>query len=176
MVDLMRSYFPTGLDNINDRVKSRISRLRMETSTRKEGYQEISLSRARKVTKSQGEIRPNKGVVMAKDLTPADIAAALASMGLDVPAELKSKVENSVQDKAQSYLSEHLSESDEKKKVAAAEKWQKDLFTLVDSFSAAFNGQEKNVGQGRVFERYVEIELPDGSKFALRHREPREKK
>lgn len=113
---------------------------------------------------------------MAKTLTPEEIAAALVSMGMDVPEELTAKVANSVQDTAQSYLSEHLTETDEKKKVAAAEKWQKDLFALVESFAAAFNGQEKNVGQGRVFERYVEITLADGSKFALRHREPREKK
>lgn len=113
---------------------------------------------------------------MAKEMNAAQVAEWLKSQGLSVPEELNAKVANSVQDEAQSYLSEHLSETDEKKKVAAAEKWQKDLFTLSDSFKTSFSGQEKNVGQGRVFEQYVEISLPDGSKFAIRRREPREKK
>jgi hypothetical protein len=113
---------------------------------------------------------------MAKNLSPEEIAAALVSMGMDVPEELKTKVANSVQDTAASYLSEHLSEEDSKKNVQAASKWQAEIFTLADRFAAAFNGQEKNVGQGRVFERYIEVTLADGSKFAIRHREPREKK
>lgn len=113
---------------------------------------------------------------MAKEMNAAQVAEWLAAQGLAIPEELNAKVQNSVQDEAQSYLSEHLSETDEKKKVQAAAKWQKDLFALRDSFAAAFNGQEKNVGQGRVFERYIEITVPDGSKFAIRHREPREKR
>lgn len=113
---------------------------------------------------------------MAKTLTPEEIAAALVAMGLDVPEDLSAKVANSVQDTAQTEISEHLSIDDEKKKVAAASKWQEELFALVSRFAADFKGQEKNVGQGRVFERYIELTLADGSKFALRHREPREKK
>jgi hypothetical protein len=113
---------------------------------------------------------------MAKQLTPEEIAAALVAMGMDVPEELTAKVANSVQDTAQAYIAEHLSETDEKKKVTAAEKWQANVFTLAASFAGAFDGQEKNVGQGRVFERYIEVTLADGSKMALRHREPREKK
>lgn len=113
---------------------------------------------------------------MAKVLTPAELAAALEGMGMPVPEELKSKVENSVADTAEIYILERLSESDEKKKVAAAETWRTDLFALATRFTAAFNGQEKNVGQGRVFERFVSIELPDGSNLTVRHREPREKK
>lgn len=113
---------------------------------------------------------------MAKEMNAAQVAEWLASQGLDVPEELKTKVANSVQDTAASYLSEHLSEQDSKKNVQAASKWQAEIFTLADRFAEAFSGQEKNVGQGRVFERYVEVTLADGSKFAIRHREPRDKK
>lgn len=109
-------------------------------------------------------------------MSAAQVAEWLAAQGLSVPDELQTKVRNSVQDEAQSYLSEHLNIDDEKRKVQHATKWQKELFTLADAFTGSFNGQEKNIGQGRAFERYIEITLPDGSKFALRHREPREKK
>ena len=113
---------------------------------------------------------------MAKTLTPAELAAALQSMGLDVPEELSARVENSVADAAEVYISERLSESDEKAKVAAAEMWRETLFGLAENFVEEFNGQEKNVGQGRVFERMLNLDMPDGSTFTIRHREPREKK
>ena len=113
---------------------------------------------------------------MAKEMNAAQVAEWLKSQGLSVPEELNAKVANSVQDEAQTLISSHLSESDEKKKVAAATKWQTEFFALATRFAAEFSGQEKNVGQGRVFERYIEMTLADGSKFAIRHREPREKK
>lgn len=113
---------------------------------------------------------------MAKNLTPSELAAALQAMGMEIPAELQERAANEASDAVEIYLSERLSESDEKKKVAAAEVWRKEIFGLAEKFVGAFNGQEKNVGQGRVFERFVSIDLPDGSNFVLRHREPREKK
>jgi Tfp pilus assembly protein PilX len=113
---------------------------------------------------------------MAKSLSAAEIAAALQEMGLTIPDELQAKVQNSKADAAEVEIASHLSESDEKKLVAAAEAWRTDLFALSTKVAAEFKGQEKNVGQGRVFERYVEIETPDGAKFMIRHREPREKK
>ncbi len=113
---------------------------------------------------------------MAKSLTAVEIAAALQEMGLSIPDELKSKVENSVSDRAEETIASHLTAEDEKDRVMAAELWRGEIFELAGTFAEAFKGQEKNVGQGRVFERYVEVELPDGSKFMLRHREPREKK
>jgi hypothetical protein len=113
---------------------------------------------------------------MAKSLSAAEIAAALQALGLSVPEDLATKVSNSKSDEAEVEIAKHLSESDEKKKVASVEKWRKDLFALATRVESEFSGQEKNVGQGRVFERYVEIETPDGHKFMIRHREPREKK
>lgn len=112
---------------------------------------------------------------MSKELSAVDLAAALQAMGLDVPAELAAKVENSVADRAEEYIVDRLSETAENKRVASAERWRKSLFGLAEKFAAEFDGQEKNVGQGRVFERFVEIETPSG-KFAVRLREPREKK
>lgn len=113
---------------------------------------------------------------MSKNLSPAELAAALESMGMPVPEELATRVANSVADDAERYIAEKLTETDEKKIVSAAEKWRTDLFALAENFVSEFNGQEKNVGQGRVFERFVSIELPDGSNLTVRHREPREKK
>lgn len=113
---------------------------------------------------------------MAKTLTAAEIAAALQALGLSVPEELNAKVANSKSDEAEVTIAKHLSESDEKKLVASAEAWRVLLFDVAAKVAAEFKGDEKNVGQGRVFERYVEIETPDGHKFMIRHREPREKK
>lgn len=113
---------------------------------------------------------------MAKNLSPVELAAALESMGMPVPDELKKKVSNAVADTAETYISEKLAISDEKKKVTAAEEWRERLFTLGADVQTMFNGQEKNVGQGRVFERFISIELPDGSNLTVRHREPRDKK
>jgi hypothetical protein len=113
---------------------------------------------------------------MAKQLTPSEIAAALVSMGLDVPADLAEKAQNEASDAVEIYLTERMSETDEKKKVSAAESWRLEIFDLAERFAETFTGQEKNVGQGRVFETFVSIDLPDGSNFVLRHREPREKK
>ncbi len=113
---------------------------------------------------------------MAKQLTPSEIAAALVSMGLDVPADLAEKAQNEASDAVEIYLTERMSETDEKKKVSAAESWRLEIFALAEHFVETFIGQEKNVGQGRVFERFVSVDLPDGSNFVLRHREPREKK
>jgi hypothetical protein len=113
---------------------------------------------------------------MAKSLSAAEIAAALQELGLQVPDDLATKVANSKSDEAEVEIAKHLAESDEKKKVAAVESWRKDLFAMAEKVAAEFAGQEKNVGQGRVFERYVEIETPAGHKFMIRHREPREKK
>lgn len=113
---------------------------------------------------------------MAKEMTAAEVAAWLADKGLPVPEDLQTKVANSKSDAAEETIASHLTESDEKKLVAAAEAWRKSLFDLSTKVASEFKGQEKNVGQGRVFERYVEIETPDGAKFMIRHREPREKK
>lgn len=113
---------------------------------------------------------------MAKSLSAAEIAAALQELGLSVPKELATKVANSKADAAEVEISSHLATTDEKEKVTSAEAWRVALFDLSDKVASEFSGQEKNVGQGRVFERYVEIETPDGAKFMIRHREPREKK
>ena len=117
-----------------------------------------------------------KGVVMAKEMTAVEVAAWLASKGMAIPEDLQTKVANTVSDRAEEEITKHLSATDEKDRVMAAELWRGEIFELAGTFAEAFKGQEKNVGQGRVFERYVEVELPDGSKFMLRHREPREKK
>ena len=109
---------------------------------------------------------------MAKDLSALDLANALAAMGLEIPAELQAKVENSVADRAEEYLSERMVSDD----VEDFESWRERVFSLADDFAEAFNGQEKNVGQGRVFERFIEVETPAGAKIAIRLREPREKK
>lgn len=113
---------------------------------------------------------------MAKEMTAAEVAAWLADKGLPVPEDLATKVANSKSDAAEEEIAKHLSEKDEKKIVAAAEAWRTELFALASKVASEFTGQEKNVGQGRVFERYVEVETPDGHKFMIRHREPREKK
>lgn len=113
---------------------------------------------------------------MAKQLTPSELAAALQAMGMEVPAELQERANNEASDAVEVYLSERLSESDEKKKISSAESWRENIFALAEHFVEDFKGQEKNVGQGRVFERFVSVDLPDGSNFVLRHREPREKK
>jgi hypothetical protein len=109
---------------------------------------------------------------MSKELSAVEIAAALQAMGLEVPAELQAKVENSVSDRAEEYLFDRL-QSDE---PATAEEWRETMFSLAETMAADFIGQEKNVGQGRVFECFAEVETPSGAKIAIRYREPRDKK
>lgn len=110
---------------------------------------------------------------MSKELSPVDLAAALQAMGLDVPAELQAKVENSVSDRAEEYLSARLIQNENPE---TAEQWRETMFSLAETMAADFVGQEKNVGQGRVFECFAEVETPSGAKIAIRYREPRDKK
>ena len=114
---------------------------------------------------------------MAKELTPSEIVSALQAMGLPIPEELNNRAANETNDAIERKIASKLHGDDsDPKTIQSAETWREDLFALANEFVLAFNGEEKNVGQGRVFERMITIELPDGSAFTIRHREPREKK
>lgn len=111
---------------------------------------------------------------MTKSLTPAELAEQLQALGMPIPDELVERVANSVSDTAEESILEHLADST-KEYVERAAEWRESLFATAAEMADEFKGQEKNVGQGRVFERSIEIETPHG-KFMIRLREPREKK
>ena len=103
---------------------------------------------------------------MSKELSPADVLAYFKSQGMKPPADLIRKVENETEDRAVEHIASRLIE----KPATTAENWQTQLFALADSFRADFKSDEKNVGQGRVIERVVTIELPNGENLTVRLR------
>lgn len=100
---------------------------------------------------------------MAKELSPAELAAALIAMGLPVPEELNEKVANSVEDAAVSAIADRLSVEDENSEIA--EKWQANLFDLAEQFHGEFKAETNNVGRGKRIDRKVQIETPMGTLF-----------
>lgn len=107
---------------------------------------------------------------MAKNLSPADLVAALESMGMPIPDDLQKKVANEKSDLAETKILGALAtvdESDEKKNVRemkkSAEAWRADLFTLAERFESSFVGERRNVGQGNKYVRVMVLDTPNGT-------------
>lgn len=101
---------------------------------------------------------------MAKELTAADVAAFLASKGMEVPEELNESLANEQRDAATEAISERLTESDEENDKRADE-WTDRLFSLADGISEDFTSERNAVGRGFRLDRKVQIETPNGTLF-----------
>lgn len=103
---------------------------------------------------------------MAKDLTPAELAAALTALGMDIPKELAEKVSNSVLDEAIEKVSGRIETEDEDSKLA--EGYTSEFFDLAARMHTDFKSEEKGVqgrGNGKISEQKIEIVTPDGKFF-----------
>ena len=80
---------------------------------------------------------------MAKELTPAELAAAMQAMGLDVPEELQEKIANALEDEAFHYIVPRLVNVEEKEVNDTATKWQKNLFDLASEVRSYVKADEK---------------------------------
>ncbi len=100
---------------------------------------------------------------MAKELSPADLAAAMQAMGLDVPEELQEKIANAMEDEAFHYIVPRIVNVEEKELNETATKWQKNLFDLASEVRSYIKADEKNRGQGRRLVHFLSIETHDGT-------------